>query len=63
MQKSTSQWRQAVWIQELLKEENATVNKPTSTMEKVGVKLRFRDNAIQLDDELVDAEWKQYGKR
>ena len=32
-------------------------------MEKVGVRLKFEDNAIQLDGERIEQEWKPTWKR
>ena len=52
-----------MWRTEILKEENAIVNKSTATTVEVGVKLRFGNNAIQLEDKFIEREWKPTWKK
>ena len=54
MAKSTNRWIRAAWKREKNKEENAIVFESMSTMDKVGVRLRFEDNSIRLDEEVID---------
>ena len=49
---------QAAWIRETLMVENAIVTETRTTMEEVGMRLKFEDNAIQLDGERIEKEWK-----
>ena len=48
---------------ETLKVENAVVTEARTTMEEVGMTLKFQDNAIQLDGEWIKQEWKSTWKR
>lgn len=48
-----------MYINTLLKEDNAIVNESTTTMEQVAVKLRFGESAMQLGDKLIEVEWKE----
>ena len=54
MAKSTNRWIREAWKREENKEENAIVSESISTMEEVGVRLRFADNSIRLDEEVLD---------
>ena len=54
MAKSTNRWIREAWKREENKEENAIVSESISTMEEVGVRLRFADNSIRLDEEVID---------
>ena len=54
MAKSTNRWIREAWKREENKEENAIVSESISTMEEVGVRLRFADNLIRLDEEVID---------
>ena len=54
MAKSTNRWIREAWRREENKEENAIVSESISTMEEVGVRLRFADNSIRLDEEVID---------
>ena len=63
MHNPTKRWIQAAWRREILKEENTTVNKSITTMKQLEVKLRFRDNAIRLQDELIERQWKLTWKK
>ena len=54
MVKSTNRWIREAWKREENKEENAIVSESISTMEEVGVRLRFADNSIRLDEEVID---------
>ena len=56
MAKSTNRWIEVVWMRETMKEENAIVVESIKTMEEVGVRLRFEDDSIQLDEEVIKAE-------
>ena len=58
MSKSENKWIQAVWRRETLKEENAVVTEARTTMEKGGMRLKYEDNAIQLDGARIEQEWK-----
>ena len=49
MSKSENSWIQAAWRRETLKVENAVVNEARTIMEEVGMRLKFDDNAIQLN--------------
>ena len=46
-----------------MKVENAVVTEARTTMEEVGMTLKFQDNAIQLDGEWIKQEWKSTWKR
>ena len=54
MAKSTNRWIGEAWRREENKEENAIVSESISTMEEVEVRLRFADNSIRLDEEVID---------
>ena len=54
MAKSTKRWIREAWRREENKEENAIVSESISTMEEVRVRLRFADNSIRLDEEMID---------
>ena len=54
MAKSTNRWIRAAWRREGNKEENAIVVESMSTMDEVGVRLRFEDNSIRLEEEVID---------
>ena len=56
MAKSTNRWIEAAWMRETMKEENAIVMESIKTMEEVGVRLRFEDDSIRLDEEVIEAE-------
>ena len=56
MAKSTNRWIEAAWMRETMKEENAIVMESIKTMEEVGVRLRFKDDSIRLDEEVIEAE-------
>ena len=43
-------------MRETMKEENAIVMESIKTMEEVGVRLRFEDDSIRLDEEVIKAE-------
>ena len=43
-------------MRETMKEENAIVMESIKTMEEVGVRLRFEDDSIRLDEEVIEAE-------
>ena len=49
---------QAAWRRETLKVENAVVTVAQTTMEEVGMRLKFNVNTIQLDGEQIKQEWK-----
>ncbi len=40
------------------KEESAIVAESVMIMAEVGVRMRFEENSIRLDDELIEREWK-----
>ena len=56
MAKSTNRWIEAAWMRGTMKEENAIVMESIKTMEEVGVRLRFEDDSIRLDEEVIEAE-------
>ena len=56
MAKSTNRWIEAAWMRKTMKEENAIVMESIKTMEEVGVRLRFEDDSIRLDEEVIKAE-------
>ncbi len=56
MAKSPNRWIEAAWRREMGKEENAIVAE--SVMAEAGVRMRFEENSIRLDDELIEREWK-----
>ena len=56
MTKSRNRWIRAAWRREQNKEENAIITESILTMEEVGVRLRFEDKVIQLDNEVIDEE-------
>ena len=56
MAKSTNRWIEVAWMRETMKEENAIVMESIKTMEEVGVRLRFEDDSIRLDEEVIEAE-------
>ena len=53
MSKSENRWIQAAWSRETLKVENAVVTEARTTMEEVGMRLKFEDNAMQLNGEQI----------
>ena len=63
MSKSENRWIQAAWKRETLKVENAAVTEARTTMEELGIRVKFEDNAIQLDCEWIEQEWKPTWKR
>ncbi len=58
MAKSPNRWIEAAWRREMGKEEDAIVAESVMTMAVVGVRMRFEENSIILDDELIEREWK-----
>ena len=56
MAKSTNRWIEVVRMRETMKEENAIVMESIKMMEEDGVRLRFEDDSIQLDEEVFKAE-------
>ena len=60
---SKNRWIQAAWRRETLKLENAVVTEARTTVEEVGMRLKFEDNAIQLHGEWINQEWKSTCKR
>ena len=60
MAKSTSQWVEAAWRRDAIKEENTILVESVKMMEEVGVRLRFEGKSIRHDDEMIDEEreWK-----
>ena len=60
MVKPNNRWTETVWTRQMIKEENAIVMELIKTMEEVGVRLRFKERSIRLDDEVIDEEreWK-----
>ena len=54
--KSTNRWIEVVRMKETMKEENAIVMESIKMMEEDGVRLRFEDDSIQLDEEVFKAE-------
>jgi hypothetical protein len=52
MAKATNRWIRAAWREEE-KEENAIFTESMSTMEEVGMRLRFEENSIRLNDEVI----------
>lgn len=58
MAKSSNRWIRTVWGRELNKEENAIVVKVMSTMNEVGVTMRFERDLVRLDDEVIDVDYK-----
>ena len=60
---SENGWIQAAWRTKTLNVENTPVTKTRATMEKVGMRLKFEDNAIQLNSERIEQEWKPTWKR
>ena len=63
MNKFINRWIQAASRREILKEENAIGKKSTATMVQVVVKLRFGNNTIQLEDQLIEREQKPTWKK
>ena len=53
MSKSENRWIQAAWSRETLKVENAVVTEARTTMEEVGMRLKFEDNVMQLNGEQI----------
>ena len=53
MSKSENRWIQAAWSRETLKVANAVVTEARTTMEEVGMRLKFEDNAMQLNGEQI----------
>ena len=47
---------EAAWRREMGKEENAIVAESVMTMAEVGARMRFEENSIRLDDELIERE-------
>ena len=60
MAKLITQWIEAGWKREAIKEENATIVQSVKTMEEVGVRLHFEGKSIRLDNEVINEErkWK-----
>ena len=58
MVKSANPWIKAAWRREMLKEENTIIVEFVRTMEEVGVRMRFEGNSVQLDEELIENDWK-----
>ena len=52
----TSQWIEAAWRRETIKEENAIVVESVKMMEEVGVRIRFEGRSIRLGNEVMDEE-------
>ena len=44
---SKNRWIQAAWRRETLKVENTVAMEARTTMEEVGMRLKFKDNAMQ----------------
>ena len=53
MSKSENRWIQAAWRRETSNVENAVVTEARTTMEEVGMGLKFEENAMQLDGEHI----------
>ena len=53
MSKSENRWIQAAWRRETSNVENAVVTEARTTMEEVGMGLKFEENAMQLDGEQI----------
>ena len=47
-------WIQAAWRKETLNVKSAIVTEAQTTMEEVGMRFKFSDNAIQLDGEPIE---------
>ena len=47
----------------MLKEENTIIVESVRTMKEVGVRMRFEGNSVQLDDELIENDWKPTWKK
>ena len=60
MVRSTSQWIEAAWRRETIKEENTIIVESVKMMEEVGVRLCFEGKSIRLGDKVIDEEreWK-----
>ena len=60
MVRSTSQWIEAAWRRETIKEENRIIVESVKMMEEVGVRLCFEGKSIRLGDKVIDEEreWK-----
>ena len=56
MAKLITQWIEAGWKREAIKEENATIVQSVKTMEEVGVRLHFEGKSIRLDNEVINEE-------
>ena len=63
MVKSANPWIKAAWRREMLKEENTIIVESVRTMEEVGVRMRFEGNSVQLDDELIENDWRPTWKK
>ena len=53
MSKSENRWIQAAWSRDTLQVENAVVTEARTTMEEVVMRLKFEDNAMQLNGEQI----------
>ena len=62
MSKSENMWIQAACRRETLKVENAVMIGAQTTMEEVGMRLKFEDNAIQLDGYRLKRSRNRHGK-
>ena len=58
MPKSENRWTQAAYRSKILKLENTVVTEAWATIEELDVTFKFEDNAIQLDCESIEQEWK-----
>ena len=63
MVKSANPWIKAAWRREMLKEENIIIVESVRTMEKVGVRMRLEGNSVQLDDQLIENDWRLTWKK
>ena len=58
MSKSENRWIQAAYRSKILKVENTVVTEAWATIEELDVMFKFEDNAIQLDGDRIEQEWK-----
>lgn len=56
MAKSSNRWIRAAWEREKNKEKNAIKAEAITTMEEVGVRMRFDEGVIHIDEETIDEE-------
>ena len=56
--KSENRWIQAAYRSKILKVENTVVTEAWATIEELDVMFKFEDNAIQLDGDRIEQEWK-----